>query len=205
MLDRKCYIQDGYDASSRGISSVRRRTSGIRITTFLICGSVVILGQSCGPPARPNPERYLTDPGAARRAVEESLKTWHDSPDLERTTLKIVPVMFVDQSRKPGQRLREFTIVGESAGADGCRRFQVKLALQQPDESMLVSYYVFGQGPIWVYRAEDFEMMMHMDPMTQPGEPTEPKDRPKAESQHLNHMPPRDRSETKNDPRPSHD
>jgi hypothetical protein len=73
--------------------------------------------------------------------------------------------MFVDQSRKPDQRLRDFQILGESPGIDGCRRFQVKLALEQPSESILASYYVFGQGPIWVYRAEDFEMMMHMDPM----------------------------------------
>ena len=73
--------------------------------------------------------------------------------------------MFVDQSRKPDQGLREFEILGESPGVDGCRRFQVKLVLEEPDESILASYYVFGQGPIWVYRAEDFEMMMHMDPM----------------------------------------
>ena len=70
--------------------------------------------------------------------------------------------MFVDQQRRPGRRLREFAILGE-AEMDGCRRFQVKLSLADPDESILAAYYVFGQGPIWVYRAEDFDMIMHMD------------------------------------------
>ena len=111
--------------------------------------------------------------------------------------------MFVDQSRKPGQRLREFTILGESAGADGCRQFQVKLALEQPDESILASYYVFGQGPIWVYRAEDFEMMMRMDPMIKPVDPSEPKDGPRAGSEHPNHLPPYKASEANTGSKPS--
>jgi hypothetical protein len=70
--------------------------------------------------------------------------------------------MFVDQQRKPGQRLRQFTILGESE-AEGSLRYLVKLALENPEESALAFYHVFGQGPIWVYRAEDFDMIMHMD------------------------------------------
>jgi hypothetical protein len=137
----------------------------------LICGLAAAFCASCTSPSPPSPERYLTDPRDARRAIEDSLEAWRKSPALERTTPKIQPVMFVDQSRKPDQRLREFQILGESRGIDGCRRFQVKLTLEQPSESVLAAYYVFGQGPIWVYRAEDFEMMMHMDPMIQADSP----------------------------------
>jgi hypothetical protein len=130
-----------------------------------ICGLAVVVCASCSKTSPPNRERFLTDPLVARRAIEESLNAWRSSPLLERTTPNIRPVMFVDQSRKPGQRLREYAILGESAGLDGCRRFQVKLALEEPAETILAAYYVFGQGPVWVYRSEDFEMMMHMDPM----------------------------------------
>jgi hypothetical protein len=142
-----------------------------QIAGALICGLAVAFLASCGPAARPDAERYLPDPRDARRAIEESLEGWCKSGALERTTPKIQRVMFVDQSRKPDQRLRAFEILGESSGLDGCRRFQVKLSLEQPNESILASYYVFGQGPIWVYRAEDFEMMMHMDPMTKADTP----------------------------------
>jgi hypothetical protein len=65
--------------------------------------------------------------------------------------------------RQPGQRLRQFTILGETASSSGYRRFLVKLSLEQPEDSLVASYYVFGRGPIWVYRAEDFDMIMHMD------------------------------------------
>ncbi len=181
-----------------------KHTSSIRIAGWLISGLAVIFCSSCGAPSRPNPERYLTEPKAARRAVEEALETWRKFPDLERTTPTIQPVMFVDQSRKPGQRLKEFTVLGQAGGADGCRRFQVKLALEQPEESILVAYYVFGQGPVWVYRAEDFEMMMHMDPMTRSPEPSsKPEDGPKAESEHHKHMPVTDAPDVKSDSSPS--
>jgi hypothetical protein len=99
----------------------------------------------------------------ARRAVEESLERWRKSPEPERAVPRIQPVMFVDQQRKPGQRLRDFTILGETPGVKGCRRFVVKLLLEQPEESILASYYVFGEGPIWVYRSEDLDMILHMD------------------------------------------
>ena len=126
---------------------MHRFPSSIRIARSLICGLAVVSCASCSSSLPPNPERYLPDPREARRAIEESLEAWRKSPELERTTPTIQPVMFVDQSRKPDQRLREFQILGESPGIDGCRRFQVKLALEQPSESILAAYYVFGQGP----------------------------------------------------------
>jgi hypothetical protein len=70
--------------------------------------------------------------------------------------------VFVDQQRRPGQRLRAFAILGESA-SEGCRRFLVKLSRAEPDESILAAYNVFGEDPIWVYRSEDFDMIMHWE------------------------------------------
>jgi hypothetical protein len=122
----------------------------------------VVFCSSCREDARLDPRSRLPDAQAARRAVESSLEGWRQSPPLDLTTPSIRPVMFVDQQRQPGRRLREFAVLGESE-MDGCRRFQVKLSLVDPDESILAAYYVFGQGPIWVYRAEDFDMIMHMD------------------------------------------
>ena len=79
----------------------------------------------------------------------------------------------------------------------------MKLALEQPDESILASYYVFGQGPIWVYRAEDFEMMMHMDPMIKAERPaaaaaaSAPKESSSAEPKHQHQVAPNDPSREK--------
>jgi hypothetical protein len=186
-----------------GELTVRCFLSSIPLLCTLICGLAVMTCVSCGPAARPDPEQYLPDPRDARRAIADALEAWRESPELERTTPKIQPVMFVDQSRKPDQRLRDFEILGESAGADGCRRFQVKLSLEEPNESIFASYYVFGQGPIWVYRAEDFEMMMHMDPMVKehpptPGTAPQPNVSSSKEPKEHHQFPPSDPSRGKN-------
>jgi hypothetical protein len=68
----------------------------------------------------------------------------------------------VDQQRQPGRPLRAFAVLGDSE-LEGCRQFTVKLELAEPDETSLVAYNVFGQGPTWVYRREDFDMIMHWD------------------------------------------
>jgi hypothetical protein len=39
----------------------------------------------------------------------------------------------------------------------------VRLNLAEPDETVLAAYFVFDRMPVWVYRVEDFDMMMHMD------------------------------------------
>ncbi len=52
---------------------------------------------------------------------------------------------------------------GEIPGSDAYRRFRVKLVLEEPDDEIVTTYYAFGQGQIWVYRAEDLDMLMHMD------------------------------------------
>jgi hypothetical protein len=107
----------------------------------------------------------LPRPEAARQAIEKALHEWQKSPNIERTTTAIRPILFVDQQQPPGQRLREFEILGETPGYadEGYRRFLVRLFLNDPDDTVVAVYYVFGEGPIWVYRSDDFDMIMHMD------------------------------------------
>jgi hypothetical protein len=137
-----------------------------RLTIFrrdwLFGVSVVIFCSSCGTDSPSGPQGRLPDAVLARRAVETSLGKWRDSPDLPTTSSPSPSVVFVDQQRRPGQRLRTFAVLGESE-SEGCRRFLVKLALAEPDDSILAAYNVFGVDPIWVYRSEDFDMIMHWE------------------------------------------
>ncbi|WP_435005589.1 hypothetical protein P12x_003412 [Tundrisphaera lichenicola] len=134
-----------------------------RIIGYLLSALAVVLASSCDVPSGPVTGSDLPDAKAARQAIERALQAWEASPDIERTTTTIRPIMFVEQRQPAGQQLRKFVILGESPGYKGYRRFQVKLFLKEPDETIVVSYLIFGNGPIWVYRAEDFDMIMHMD------------------------------------------
>jgi hypothetical protein len=146
---------------------MHRRPPAIRSTRWIVAAFALACGLSCRRDAGPDPRGRLPDPLAARRAVEAALAEWRTAPPTDLTTPSRRPVMFVDQQRRPGRRLRDFAILGESE-ADGYRRFRVRLSLADPDESILVDYDVFGEDPIWVYRAEDFDMIMHMDKSMMP-------------------------------------
>ncbi|HEU5118934.1 MAG TPA: hypothetical protein VFT74_20250, partial [Isosphaeraceae bacterium] len=104
----------------------------------------------------------LPESGVALQAVEKALNTWQADPSAERTTTSIQPIMFVEQQQPPAQRLTHFRILGETPGYEdeGYRRILVRLSLEEPDDSVLATYYVFGQDPVWVYRSEDFDMIM---------------------------------------------
>ncbi len=148
-----------------------RRSLTIRKRGVLIGACALLVCSSCGKAPRQEPPSLLPDLTVARQAVESALDEWRASPQADTTSATRRSLIFVDQQRQPGQRLREFAILGESE-VDNCRRFVVRLSLAEPDESMLAAYFVFGKDPIWVYRAEDFDMTMQMD--TMPDEPPRP-------------------------------
>jgi hypothetical protein len=104
----------------------------------------------------------IPGPQVARQSLEKCLDEWKARPSIERTVSTPRPLLFVDQQRQPGQRLREYEILGDTE-FEGSRRFMVRLTLDNPEESLVAHYYVFGRDPIWVYRGEDFDMLMHMD------------------------------------------
>ena len=111
---------------------MHRTPSSISCRAILFGVSVTVLCPSCGTNPSPGSPGRLPDSEVARKAVETSLRKWHDSPDLPPTSNPSSSVVFVDQQRRPGRRLLAFAVLGESE-AEGCRRFLVKLSLAEPD------------------------------------------------------------------------
>jgi hypothetical protein len=156
----------------------------------LILVSIVTACSSCRSDAQSGVTGRLPDQALARRAVEIAMQAWRESPGLALSSSPSPSVMFVDQRRRPGQPLRAFTVLSESE-SEGFRRYQIKLALAEPDESRVAAYCVFGVNPIWVYRSEDFDMIMHWEcPMPadsqSPFAPSEAEDKLKPDQSHDN-------------------
>jgi hypothetical protein len=83
-------------------------------------------------------------------------------------------VVFVDKQRRPGDRLRSFTVLGE-AEAENARQFTVRLQIEGDDVARLVRYNVLGRDPAWVFRLEDYEMISHWEhPMNDEPSPAPP-------------------------------
>jgi hypothetical protein len=138
------------------------------IITLVIALAVIFY--ETRPDPRPVPQSPLPERAVARLAVEKALGRWRDSLESEPTGSQSEKVVFVDQQRRPGQRLRAFALLGDFE-LESCRCLKVRLELSEPEESKLVIYYVFGRDPMWVYRAEDFERIMHWE-MEMPNTPT---------------------------------
>jgi hypothetical protein len=112
----------------------------------------------CGGKAR----SFTPSEAVAENAVRRTLEAWKAGlptgplPDSK-------PVIHVtDEGRKPGQVLEDYTILGETRGTAG-RSFAVTLNLAHPREEVKTKYLVVGIDPLWVFRQEDYELLMHWD------------------------------------------
>ncbi len=98
----------------------------------------------------------------ARRALETSLTAWRDQQSPKPELVTIGGLNFVDMTRTAGQKLDRYQILTELE-TPHARYFTAKLELTNPVESKVARYLVFGAAPVWVYREEDFNLIMHWD------------------------------------------
>lgn len=98
----------------------------------------------------------------SRKALETSLAAWRDQESPKPELVTIGGLNFVDLTRLAGQKLDRYQILTEIE-APHARYLTARLQLTNPDETKVVRYLVFGAAPIWVYREEDFNMIMHWD------------------------------------------
>jgi hypothetical protein len=124
--------------------------------------------------------RYVPAAEAARAALEAALDAWCDGRDPPARP-GAAAVHLIDTHRRPGQRLVRYRVLGEAPG-EGPRCFAVRLTLDGPAEEVRARYVVLGIDPLWVYRHEDFLMMIHWEchpdeeaPESRPAPPASPK------------------------------
>jgi hypothetical protein len=128
----------------------------------IVVAALAVIFYEARPVSRPMPPSAMPERPVAQAAVEKALGRWRDSLESAPSGPKSEQVVFVDNQRRPAQRLRAFVLLGDFEH-ESCRCLKVRLDLGEPEESILAVYYVFGRDPMWVYRAEDFERIMHWE------------------------------------------
>jgi len=122
---------------------------------------LLVLAAGCSDSS--NAHRYYPPDDRARRALEAALQAWQSgSPPGTVAGTSNPTVQFVDSHHTPGQRLKEFSVLGMAPG-DGPKVFTVKLKLDGPSADVNARYVVFGLDPLWVMRHEDYDMMNHWE------------------------------------------
>lgn len=112
---------------------------------------------------RSDHRRYYPTDDKARQAVEAALSAWQrglPSGEVAGTANPVITV--VDNHRAPAQRLKSFEILTVAPG-EGPRVLTVRLLLENPSAEVKVRYIVVGADPVWVFRQEDYDMLMHWD------------------------------------------
>jgi hypothetical protein len=107
--------------------------------------------------------RYVPQESVARAALAAALTAWQSNNDQRHLRLdNETAVEVIDVSRRPGQTLRQFNILGDIS-TDGGRWFEVELMLDNPAQVERVRYCVIGIDPLWVFRQWDYEQLAHWD------------------------------------------
>jgi hypothetical protein len=133
--------------------------------------------RSAGPPTRPVLAAaaliMLTHTGCggsgttpssdvAKASLESALSAWMAGTPPGSIDASTPPIQAVDSVWRSGRKLDDFEIVGE-AGNGSPREFVVQLTHGDPPARQEARYLVIGTGPIWIYRAEDYERVIKMD------------------------------------------
>lgn len=109
-------------------------------------------------------ERYVPSVAQAQEALDAVLAAWQRGETAGPLRLASAPVTIevADSTRRPGQRLVDYELLGEISG-EGPRTFAVRLKLDNPIREREVRYYLVGIDPLWVFRQEDYEALIHWD------------------------------------------
>ncbi len=105
---------------------------------------------------------FTPSPELAKTALTKALTAWQagqPAGEIPDST----PAIHVTDNHKQRQRsLEKYRILGETVARSG-RTYVVELTLKSPEEKVKTEYIVVGIDPLWVFRREDYELLMHWD------------------------------------------
>lgn len=113
-------------------------------------------------------ERFVPSVDAGRKALESVLDQWRAGQIPTYLNDCVPQVGIVDSSRRADRPLESYEILGEVPGQEGHRCFAVKLSFAEPASEERARYLVVGIDPLWVFRAEDFDLLTHWDHVMDP-------------------------------------
>jgi hypothetical protein len=134
----------------------------------------ILLAAGCVGQPGSGTARFVPSEETARRALDAALAAWVAGEPPGKVTAGPPAVYLIDSHRRPGQSLKSYEILGPVPG-EGPVLLAARLTLAGPtpgseaaDGQVRVQeerarFVVFGIDPLWVYRQEDYEMMIHMN------------------------------------------
>jgi hypothetical protein len=129
-----------------------------RLAAALCSALLLVAGAGCG--NGNGYQRYVPAAERAQSALEAALDAWRSGQAPGVIEGDQATIQVVDSTRRPGQKLQSFEVLGPAAG-DSPSCYGARLILEQPAEQQLGRFVVLGIEPIYVFRYEDYVMMEH--------------------------------------------
>ena len=102
-------------------------------------------------------------PASARAALVAALEDWRVGRRAGNALIGSKPGVGVVDSQRAGRALLGYEVLGPMAVAEAARPFAVRLDLGGPAERVEARYLVFGDDPLWVFRREDYDLILHWE------------------------------------------
>ncbi len=139
-------------------------------STWIVWLSAAALAVGCDATPRGTPNLPAPGVETARSAVVATLDAWK-AGRREGGTIGSNPTIGIVDSLRAERPLVDFEVIGPLAVVDKARPFAVRLVLDTPRETVATRYFVLGQDPLWVFRQEDLDLMLHWEHKMPPADP----------------------------------
>ena len=125
---------------------------------------VLMTGVALTSGCRDEPDLMVPPPiELSRSSLAKALEAWKAGSPAGGKLLGSSPGIGVVDTLQAERRLIDFEIVGPLFALPEARPFAVRLTVDSPREVLPVRYVVLGRDPIWVFRQEDYELILHWE------------------------------------------
>ena len=127
---------------------------------WLVVASVVA---GCGDSNHGSTELGPPDLESSKAALVKSLDAWKADQRGSGVIIGSKPSIGIVDAMRTERSLLGYEVVGPLMVVEKGRPFAVRLNLDAPRETIAARYVVIGRDPLWVFRQEDFDRMLHWE------------------------------------------
>jgi hypothetical protein len=124
---------------------------------------VAALAAGCGDARQGAVEIPPPDIETSKAALISSLDAWKADRQTSGVLMGSKPSIGVVDATRSERPLLAYEVIGPLMVVEKARPFAVRLVLGAPRETVTTRYLVLGKDPLWVFRQEDFERMIHWE------------------------------------------
>ena len=158
------------NVSEGGIADTPLQASSLTLRVSLIAVVGILLMFAAGCSSEDPAAKFIPIPSVAEAAIVSAFDAWQQGTPVGEVPGTKPLVHITDSHRVPGQKLVSYQILGEVPG-NAPRCYAVRFQYAEPEAEERERYVVVGIDPLWVFRHDDYDLLMHWEHPMEPSDP----------------------------------